>query len=382
MGCPRRLATVAGLGLVLVLACSRANVQPLSQKVDVTTGRSDDTLYDRALRKQARKPAPPRKLSARDHFHRGNEYERQKMDDQAITSYTQAVTMDSNMVGAWYRRAMIYLRRKLYAAAIMDFDQLLAVAPDFVHARYARAIASATVGQHDQAIRDLSVVIAKHAENPRAYYQRGRSYYAKKDFDGALQDFSKGLALQPQDSSGYFYRGLSHYGMGNYNSAVLDYTRALLYDPKSVATYVNRCWALALLGRAQKAREDCAKAVSLNPRIPHAYDALAFVFWQIGDKDEAFAALTRAKALDDAFMVPKERYQEFPVLLAQSLLKAIGYDPGTVDGEMGAATRGAIRKFQADRKLAVTGTLSQALLERLRKTPAARYLHEARVPNQ
>jgi len=375
------LGIVAGLGVVLLLGCGGAKIKTASPKVDVTSGRSGETRYDRALRKQTRKP-PVKKLSARAYFDQGNQHESQGNDERAITAYTQAIAMDPQLIQARHRRALIYQKQGLYAAAIMDFDQVLAVAPEFAQVWYSRGVAHARVGQHDQAIKDLSVVITRHPENARAYYERGRSHYATKAFDRALKDFNKELSLNPEHRLGYSKRGLAHYGLGNYNSAVLDYTRALLYDPRSVSTYINRCWALALLGRAEKAKGDCVKAVALNPGIPHAYDALAFVFWQMGDRNRSFLALARAKALDDSFMVPKERYLEFPIILAQSLLKAVGYDPGTVDGEIGELTRSAIRKFQADHKLAVTGVVSNELLKHLRKTPAARYLYEARVPEQ
>ena len=45
----------------------------------------------------------------------------------------------------------------------------------------------------------------------------------------------------------------------------------------------------------------------------------------------------------------------------QRALRRLGYDPGPVDGILGARTRGAIRAFQADAGLPVTGQVSERL---------------------
>ena len=49
----------------------------------------------------------------------------------------------------------------------------------------------------------------------------------------------------------------------------------------------------------------------------------------------------------------------------QRLLNELGYDAGPVDGQMGPATRQAIRSFQRDSDLPVTGAFSSGLLNRL-----------------
>jgi hypothetical protein len=45
---------------------------------------------------------------------------------------------------------------------------------------------------------------------------------------------------------------------------------------------------------------------------------------------------------------------------AQELLKAAGFDPGSIDGVLGPLTREALRRFQASRGLPATGLLDEA----------------------
>ncbi|HEX2526663.1 MAG TPA: peptidoglycan-binding protein [Geminicoccus sp.] len=56
---------------------------------------------------------------------------------------------------------------------------------------------------------------------------------------------------------------------------------------------------------------------------------------------------------------------EDTVRALQILLRDNGYDPGTIDGQMGQRTRGAIEAFERDNDLRVTGAPSSAVLERL-----------------
>ena len=46
-------------------------------------------------------------------------------------------------------------------------------------------------------------------------------------------------------------------------------------------------------------------------------------------------------------------------------MAAKGYDPGPIDGKMGAKTRAAIRRYQSDTGFEVTGNPSAALQRNL-----------------
>lgn len=74
--------------------------------------------------------------------------------------------------------------------------------------------------------------------------------------------------------------------------------------------------------------------------------------------------------------VPQARYQTSPppppppvidtkLLQVQENLRRLGYYKGTVDGLNGPSTRAAIRSYQVDRGLPVTGSLDKELLQDL-----------------
>jgi peptidoglycan hydrolase-like protein with peptidoglycan-binding domain len=53
------------------------------------------------------------------------------------------------------------------------------------------------------------------------------------------------------------------------------------------------------------------------------------------------------------------------VLRAQEELRKLGYDPGPIDGVLGARTREALRAYQRDSNLPATGSLNAATRKKL-----------------
>ena len=56
-------------------------------------------------------------------------------------------------------------------------------------------------------------------------------------------------------------------------------------------------------------------------------------------------------------------------LLVENRLAAAGQDPGGIDGRFDRTTRRAIRRFQRDQGLTVTGYVTQATMVRLLAVP-------------
>jgi len=64
-----------------------------------------------------------------------------------------------------------------------------------------------------------------------------------------------------------------------------------------------------------------------------------------------------------------------PVKRVQIGLEELGYNPGPSDGLMGAQTREAIRQFEKDNKLEITGKVSDTLLKKLLKITGTSFLN-------
>ena len=63
---------------------------------------------------------------------------------------------------------------------------------------------------------------------------------------------------------------------------------------------------------------------------------------------------------------PEAESEGMTVYELQDRLAALGYKPGTVDGVLGPRTVDALKKFQSDKNLAVTGTINAETIRALR----------------
>ena len=92
--------------------------------------------------------------------------------------------------------------------------------------------------------------------------------------------------------------------------------------------------------------------------------------------DEAKARIKALTQEDTAAVVAAAEAEEAKVvgngvlrLLVENRLAAAGEDPGTIDGRFDKTTRRAIRRFQRDQGLTVTGYVTQATMVRLLAVP-------------
>ncbi len=105
---------------------------------------------------------------------------------------------------------------------------------------------------------------------------------------------------------------------------------------------------------SQKLRRKSAgtKAVATNTTKPKG-DAIGQLLRSV-EKNQTSRKIAKAELLGDK-----------KVRFVQMRLEQLGYSPGPVDGVIGAKTREAIRKFEGDRHLPVTGDLSRPLIDAL-----------------
>jgi TolB-like protein/Flp pilus assembly protein TadD len=118
------------------------------------------------------------------------------------------------------------------------------------------------------------------------------------DWQGAEREFQRAIALDPKYATAHHWYGISCLvPMGRLAEALEQMTLAQSLDPVSsiiardvaVAHYFRRDFGAAL--------EQCDHTIELNPHFAPAYLTLSLVQEQLGDLEEALAALERAVSL-------------------------------------------------------------------------------------
>ena len=91
--------------------------------------------------------------------------------------------------------------------------------------------------------------------------------------------------------------------------------------------------------------------------------AVAGIYYLLTKKSAPVQKLTYAAPAPTVATLPKAPSgpaYNGSVASAQAALASLGYSVGTVDGQMGPVTSAALKKFQADRGIPVTGSLDAA----------------------
>lgn len=320
----------------------------------------------------------------------------------AIFDYNAVLAFDPDNAAAYFHRGTAYLYDDVPHMAVEDLSASLRLRPDYAPAHINRGDAYLQDGRPEDAIRDYDKALKLDPGRAPVYRQRGNANRALGRYDRAIEDYDRALAIDPGHISTYNSRGLVYAKIGMVDQAIEDYSLVIKYDPKlyhphwnralayawfnrldaaqrdldnalTLTTarelanwFINSCAALGRIGRPDFALPYCRKGVALLPSGA-AHDQLAFVLWQLGDFVGARRELEAGnQVVQDAQRIDIQVHmRRYPVLLAQGLLRGLGYLPDDADGILNDETESAIRRFQEAEALEVDGRLSDDLVAAL-----------------
>lgn len=176
---------------------------------------------------------------------------------------------------------------------------------------------------YQDAIAALSQILEKNPQDAQAHRKRGIAYAHIGKYPEALADLDRAIALNDPDAAAYNQRGIVHYKLGRYPQAMADFNQAIAKQPKLAESYNNRGILYKALGHYQRAFADLRQAQKLG---------LAYA--------------------PEAIKVLREEVRQ-----AQQRLAQMGFDPGPADGVPGAGTAAALRSYQQQQGLRITGYL-------------------------
>ena len=98
----------------------------------------------------------------------GNDYLRAKDYEQALESYTRALSLNPKNTAAYFNRALVYLKQFKYRKAAEDCDKAILLEPDYTKAYHRRALAYMELKEYEKALEDLKKVLETDPENQEA----------------------------------------------------------------------------------------------------------------------------------------------------------------------------------------------------------------------
>ena len=164
---------------------------------------------------------------------RGIAYYNKGQTEQAITDYTQVITLKPDFAPAYYDRAEVLLSTGAPNDAIDDYNKAIALRPHYAEAFADRGVAYGKKGQTDQAIADETKAIALQPSLAEAYTNRSGFYMGKGLTDQAIADCSKAIAIEPDYAKPYYLRGQAKHAKGDMAGGDADIAKARQLDPNT-----------------------------------------------------------------------------------------------------------------------------------------------------
>ncbi|MDR3020902.1 MAG: tetratricopeptide repeat protein, partial [Treponema sp.] len=233
----------------------------------------------------------------------------------AIMNFTDAITLNPNLVGAYMLRGRALAAsvsvvfaiegnfdqistvigsrevtaemQKIYDLALEDYNQAIKLSPNLFKAYLDRGSVFINKGDYDSAIADLNQAIRLDPNNALGYTYRGFAYNRKSDYDRAIADYNQAIRLDPNYTSAYHNRGFLHHSKGDYDRAIADYNQAIKIDPNYTLAYGNRGYAYYDKGDYNRAIADYNRAIKLDPNMGVVFNNRGLAYNDKGDYDRA-----------------------------------------------------------------------------------------------
>ncbi len=164
---------------------------------------------------------------------RGGLYVEMGEYEKAMNDYNALLILNPHHQEVLYSRAMLYLREKNYLAAEQDFDKILEVNERSINGRLGHAILEKIRGNYLDSERILNYLINEMPREWRLYEERADLYFIMGKNARAMTDISRVFAESTPTADLYVLRGKVKLAQYEKESAALDFKKALDmgYDP-------------------------------------------------------------------------------------------------------------------------------------------------------
>lgn len=188
-------------------------------------------------------------------------------------------------------------------------------------------------------------------------------------YQEAIAALTRILENNPKDAQAHRKRGIAYAHIGKYPEALADLNQAIALNDPNAAAYNQRGIVHYKLGRYPQAMGDFNKAIAKQPKLAESYNNRGILYKTLGNYQRALADLRRANQLGLAYAPAAIKVLRGEVRQAQQRLQQVGFNPGPADGLPGAATAAALRAYQRQQGLRVTGHLDNRTQQALGLSP-------------
>lgn len=224
-------------------------------------------------------------------------------DESAQIFSNMALALDPQMTQAKILLAHIQTRYERYEDAIQYYNSVNENDLAYLPVQHQVADLLDDMGRFEEAEKLLEKLVRVH-DDKDALILLGDMYRRHEEFSKSIRIYDRAIRdaakTKNEDThwSLYYARGMAHEQTGNWDKARSDLEAALQYKPDNPYLLNYLGYSMADRGiELPKALSMIEKAVSLRPRDGYITDSLGWVYYRMGDFENAVKPLERAVEL-------------------------------------------------------------------------------------
>jgi tetratricopeptide (TPR) repeat protein len=195
---------------------------------------------------------------AKKHFDQAVEYEDQKMPDEAIKEYKQAIQLDPKYAEAHFRLGALYHTVNAFSSAIDEYQKVVQIDPHYPGIYTAMG--------HVYYVRGMSAWVKAMKLDQMTYWQPDTSrplppYRDKAELLNLIKTYQNGLKTDTTDAELY-----SKLSQANYILAVDEYRKAKETNPSDTSAILYLALTYSEQGYPQKATTEYENLQKVDPR--------------------------------------------------------------------------------------------------------------------
>lgn len=148
--------------------------------------------------------------------------------EKALSDYQALLLLDPLDLDAYYRRGMLYIEMKDYMLADEDFEKIMSIDKESEQGRFGFALLDKARGNYEDSEAILSYLIEKSRTPLQYYEERAELYFRMKKNARAMTDLNK-IFAETNDVPAHLYvlRGKIKLAQFEKESAAIDFKKAL-----------------------------------------------------------------------------------------------------------------------------------------------------------
>lgn len=148
--------------------------------------------------------------------------------EKALSDYQALLLLDPLDLDAYYRRGMLYIEAKDYMLADEDFEKIMSIDKESEQGRFGFALLDKARGNYEDSEAILSYLIEKSSTPLQYYEERAELYFRMKKNARAMADLNK-IFAETNDVPAHLYvlRGKIKLAQFEKESAAIDFKKAL-----------------------------------------------------------------------------------------------------------------------------------------------------------